>query len=62
MIGVSPTRPGRLYGVPPVEVQAARVGGELHDEPRERDVLHPRSGNRRELPGEEEAVVSVPAQ
>ena len=39
--------------------EAARVRRELDDEPRHRDVLHPRAGDRRQLAGEEEAVVAV---
>jgi len=36
-----------------------RVGGELDDDPCEPDVLHPGAGDRRQLAGEEEAVVPV---
>ena len=39
-----------------------RRSGELDDEPRERDVLHPRPGERDDLAGEEDPVVAVPAE
>ena len=39
-----------------------RGAGELDDEPRECDVLHPRAGERDELAREEDAVVAVPPQ
>src|SRR5204863_1163936 len=38
------------------------VRRELHDDPRERDVLHPRPAHGRDLAGEEEPVVVVAAE